>query len=79
MKKNRNARSARSARTPTPTPTPTPALARVLRPLWLAAALVRAAVLDAVDDEEEEVVVGLVMRYVLWDLEVETYWMERGR
>jgi hypothetical protein len=76
MKKKRNASRARMARTPTATPTPTPALAPVLRPLWLVEALVRTAGLDA--DDEDEVVVGLVMRYVLWDLEVETCWMERG-
>ena len=65
MRKNRNARRAKRARAPTATPTPTPALAPVLRPLWLAET---AAVAD---------VVGLAIRYVPWDLEVEVCWMER--
>lgn len=74
MKKTIKARRPSRASTPIATPTPTPALAPVLRPLcWLREALVRPAVLDAVEEDEVYVAVGLLMRYVLWPLEVETW------
>jgi hypothetical protein len=49
----------------------------VPRPLWPTEAFVRAAVGDAVL-EGVCVEVGLVMRYVLWDLEVEACLTKEG-
>ena len=75
-KTTRKASRVRRATTPTATPTPTPTLAPVLRLLWLTEALVSADVGETLLEEGPEgvrLVVGLVMRYVLEDLGVESY------